>query len=167
MAAEAGTAESPRYRASARAVVIRDDGRVLLLLSEFDGRQMWFAPGGGLEPGETPEQAALRELREEVGIDGAEIGPLVWHRRARWYHAEADTWYDGEEWFYLVRLATTDDALRPLIEQDGIVRLHEARWWSLDDLNASADLVSPRALRDLLEPLVRGEVPPEVVEVGL
>ena len=35
-----------------------------------DGREWWCLPGGAVESGETPEEGALRELREECGIDG-------------------------------------------------------------------------------------------------
>ncbi len=161
------TPETAIYRPSARAVILDPDARILLVLSEFDGKRMWFTPGGGLDPGETPEDAVLRELREEVGLTDITLGPRIWHRYAVWHLQERDTWYETEEWFFLVRLAEPPSAMRTMVEQDGIVRLHEARWWPLEDLQASNDLVSPQALRDLLRPLVRGEVPAEVVEVGL
>src|SRR4029077_11053186 len=37
------------------------------------GLAAWQMPQGGIDPGETPRQAAIRELREEVGTDKAEI----------------------------------------------------------------------------------------------
>jgi ADP-ribose pyrophosphatase YjhB (NUDIX family) len=55
---------------------ITDDGRVLLLKragSPHTGT--WAYPGGGIEAGETPEQAARREVREECGYDYT--GPLL------------------------------------------------------------------------------------------
>lgn len=48
---------------------IRVGGRVLLILKKRGlGQGKFNAPGGRLEPGETPEQAAVRETREEVGL---------------------------------------------------------------------------------------------------
>lgn len=41
------------------------------------GELFWITPGGGLEPGESPAEGLRRELREELGLDVFEIGPLV------------------------------------------------------------------------------------------
>ena len=58
----------------AACALIDTDGRVLLARRP-EGKKMaglWEFPGGKLQPGETPEQALIRELREELGIDVAE-----------------------------------------------------------------------------------------------
>lgn len=47
--------------------VIRDQ-QVLMVRHIHDGRDYWTLPGGGVEPGETPAQAAEREVFEETGI---------------------------------------------------------------------------------------------------
>lgn len=57
-------------RTRAQAVIIRD-GR-LLMVRHFDltiGEHYWCLPGGGVEAGEHPEQAVVRELKEETGLD--------------------------------------------------------------------------------------------------
>src|SRR5690348_4872450 len=54
------------------AAVLRHDGQEALMVQHRrrDGTTYWQLPGGGVEAGETPEAAVLRELREETGIEG-------------------------------------------------------------------------------------------------
>lgn len=51
----------------AAAVIFDDRGRVLLVKENYD-RHRWSLPGGGVEPGESDEDAAIREAAEEAGI---------------------------------------------------------------------------------------------------
>lgn len=53
---------------SAVVILIRGDGRVLLIHENY-GRRRWSLPGGAVEPGEAPWEAAVREAREEVGVE--------------------------------------------------------------------------------------------------
>jgi len=54
-------------RVAAYAVIVDEDDRVLLAHWNEGRRGAWTMPGGGLEPGEDPERAARREVREETG----------------------------------------------------------------------------------------------------
>ena len=51
------------------AAVLRGDSILMVEHREAD-RRYWTLPGGGVEAGETPEAAVLRELREETGLEG-------------------------------------------------------------------------------------------------
>jgi 8-oxo-dGTP diphosphatase len=57
--------------------VVLDAGRVLLIKRAHEPlKGQWSLPGGGVELGETLEQAAAREVQEETGLD-VEVGPIV------------------------------------------------------------------------------------------
>ncbi|MFC2077854.1 NUDIX hydrolase [Candidatus Bipolaricaulota bacterium] len=52
-----------------QAIVCRH-GRVLMAKHREGDQQYWCLPGGALEAGESPEEGAVRELREEAGVQG-------------------------------------------------------------------------------------------------
>jgi 8-oxo-dGTP diphosphatase len=55
-------------RARAAAVIIKNDS-VLLIHRNNEGKQYYVLPGGGIEAGEEPLQACIREVKEELGIE--------------------------------------------------------------------------------------------------
>jgi len=59
-------AASPSYTMGAQARVERDDGRILLVKASY--RWRWGMPGGLMDAGESPADAAVRETREETGL---------------------------------------------------------------------------------------------------
>ena len=65
------------YKRSRSVAIVVRDGKILMERVFYFGREFYTVPGGGIEDGETPEQAVLRELKEECGLDGVIVRPLA------------------------------------------------------------------------------------------
>jgi len=161
----------PLERSSGRVLLVDRDDRVLLLRGTDPGDpragHWWFTPGGGLEPGESAEQGARRELLEETGLDLAELGPPVWVRTAEFTFMGRP--YRQAETFFLARVDThaVDFGGHSDVERASVQAF---RWWSLDDLDAAVEAVHPSALAaELRLLLARGQQtgpPAEPKDVG-
>jgi 8-oxo-dGTP diphosphatase len=120
-------------RVAAYALCTDDDRLLLCRLApgEWSSVGHWTLPGGGLEFGEAPGGAALRELREETGLHGQIIGladVLSWSKR--WVHPGdgADEAYHAIQIVYRVRI--TGGELRD--EVDGST--DAATWFARGEL---------------------------------
>ena len=164
------SAADPIDRPTSRVLLLDEHGRTLLFtVDEPDqetGKRFWFPPGGGVEPGETHEEAARRELLEETGID-REPGPCIWVREPHvWYFKPHETWYRSIERYYLVRVENPEVTKDRWTELELQV-ISRFQWWWLEDIAVSGDIFVPRRLAELLPPILRGEIPEEPLAVGV
>jgi len=98
-------------------VVIDEARRVLLVRFQFPDRHLWAMPGGGIDAGESPEEAIRRELDEEVGLRGVELGPVVWERTHLFPLSDH---HDGQrETFFLVHASVEQSA--PALSADRLL----------------------------------------------
>lgn len=147
-------------------IVLSPDERVLLFYCVDDElyfdparpgvSEYWNTPGGGIDLGETVEEAAERELFEETGISNADIGPQLWLTDRVIRFPQRDVRF--LETYVLVRTATTDVSfatLQPLERR----WLRSHRWWTPAELHETHDAVIPAQLAMLVEPLLRGDYP--------
>ncbi len=116
-------------------------------------------PGGGLSGSESFETAAVREAREETGLDVA-LGPCVWTRD------HAFEWegrhFDQYERFYVARCRS--DAVAPVKQDDYVTGF---RWWHMDEIASSNEDFAPKRLAELLPPIVAGAYPDPPLDTGV
>ena len=113
------------YKGRAQCLVVRD-GKILQVKHSHGAEEYFCSPGGGIEKGETPEQAALRELREECLVDGRVIKKL----------SEWPDPFDGNTIFYTFQVDIGGQipmlGKDPEFTEDPI--LAEVRWMALDEI---------------------------------
>ena len=116
-------------------IVLRKDGdqlRVLLVRAKRDPG-VWIFPKGHIEPGESAADAALRETREESGVEGELVAPI----------GEPLEFHNGRD-----EVSVQYFLIRPLSESDECEG-RAKRWFDVDDALAALQWENARALLKL------------------
>jgi len=158
-------------RTSARVLLLDEHDRVLMVKVRNDGAivvpgspappEFWVLVGGGVDPGESWEEAARREVFEETGLGEIDLGPCVWtlDREVLWTGRPVRI----IERYFLARLPS---GARTEIDRHGMrqsehVAPRRYRWWSQEEMAAAdgREAFRPPGLPLLLADVLRD--PPE------
>jgi ADP-ribose pyrophosphatase YjhB (NUDIX family) len=124
----------------------------------------WCPVGGGVETGESPEQAAMREVREGTGLSNLELGPHIWNGQEK-YNFNGTKRHAIETWFF-ARVAHLE------IDTSGFSEIElksfiEYRWWTQAELSTTSETLTPRRLASLFHDLLLNGTPKVPIELGL
>lgn len=142
-----------------------DDPKTTSIDGKYHGR-FWFTVGGKIENGETLEQAALREIKEETGIAENEVslGPVVWF-------GEFDLILDGtlthlKQTFIVAKTKKHKVALTSPTdwEKETIKGL---AWFSLEKIQNCTEIIYPVLLPKYLPDILKGNYPATPLEIDL
>ena len=136
-------------RQAVRAIIIRDDSLLVIHRNKY-GQEYYTLPGGGIDAGETQEQAIIRELAEETGVI-VELGPLV-------FTEDPGEPY-GRQYIFLCDYKSGEPALHPESEEAALnargQNTYKPMWLPLSSLG-NVRFMSPQLCRAIQNGIANG-----------
>ncbi|MEO6514008.1 MAG: NUDIX domain-containing protein [Candidatus Saccharimonadales bacterium] len=130
-------------RQAARAIVIKDDKLLVIHRNKF-GKEYYTLPGGGIDSGETPEQAIIREMDEETGV-------VIALKRLVFIEEPGEPF--GRQYIFLAEYVSGEPALHPNSEEAALnlkgQNTYLPLWLELTDLDRAV-FMSPILQRAIL-----------------
>ena len=127
-------------------------------------KPFWVTIGGKIENDETLMEAAEREAIEETGFKDVSISSPVWHGSVVLNWKGIDT--ELQETFVLAR-TESDKVIRDGLTSEEQEVVQKYKWWSIDELKTTDDVVIPKNLAEYLSDIVNGNIPHAPIEIDL
>jgi len=149
-----GVVASPGLRLTSRIVVMDPAGAILLFMTQApdsSGFRRWITPGGGVDPGESHYQAALRELYEETGRAFEALEGPVWTYDFPVAFDQADHDRGHAEYFFV-----RSERFEPVSEfwtAEEHVDVTAWGWLSAEEIESSSEPYEPAYLPTLVRDL--------------
>lgn len=155
-----------RERPTARVLLFDPAGRVLLMKGRFPWSKVdqgvWFTVGGGAQPGESLADCAAREVLEETGFRDVRLGPVVYTREIVLGGETGDPALFKESYF--VGWTAGGELARDGWQADEHELIDDIRWWTLDELAATAETVFPEGFAELATRAARVLARPPILQ---
>jgi len=140
-----------KVRTTVRVLLINQADQTLLFedtdpgLPEF---RWWVIPGGGMDPGESEVETAIREVAEETGLQlsGEDlIGPVA---RRHIVHGYSDQVIEQQETFFVARVSAFEVDIAGHTEEEQLT-LQQSRWWDKAAIAETNEWIWPARLLEL------------------
>jgi len=149
--------DSPRV--GARVLLLDHQDRILLMHArdpDDPDHHWWELPGGGLDDGESLEQAAVREVAEETGIQLDQLGPCLWIRESRFRYRNRN--HHRIDHVFLARTGAPSATTSTKPSDNEKLGLIEHSWFTTHELHQCTDKLLPAQLPTLLDAILAGDL---------
>jgi ADP-ribose pyrophosphatase YjhB (NUDIX family) len=125
-----------------RFVVLREGGEFVF----------WALPGGEIEAGESEVEAAVREVREELGLELTVMGPVYCDANRFFHQGEMQ---DNVDYLFRAECGHEEPRLIGFTTDEREI-MKEVRWWSETEVEASEQRIFPANLAERMRELAAG-----------